>query len=139
VNKDDVMYGQDGWELLEHDPDMALGRILEEACGMEDKDFNATADRIEWPIRILVFKRMDTGGEGRAQHIAEYVLEMALDNLDQDYGGDEITEKTQAMKDAALRFGRVVVAEYVPWNCEPSGEVIEYTREQVRKLEEGDA
>ena len=63
------------------------------------------------------------------------MLNKVLDDLDCDYGNpdEDSTKPTEAMWEAALAFARVVVAEYVPWACEPTGEVVEYTREQAKE------
>ena len=58
-----------------------------------------------------------------------------LDNLGCVYGNPDAvpTKPTEAMREAVFTFARVVVAEYVPWACEPTGEVVEYTREQAKE------
>jgi hypothetical protein len=89
-----------------------------------------------WPIKVYVHQQMDVGGEFMAASIAEHAIERALDNLDEEYGdpdGDP-TEPTEAMKAAALAFGRAVVADYVPFMCEETGEVIEVTREAAMEM-----
>jgi hypothetical protein len=133
MKKDDVCYGLEHWERLEMDPESVVERVLENACDKVGEGFDAMAARIEWPIRILVYKRRDIGGESCAESIAASAIEHALENLDEEYGDcdGDFTEATDGMKSAALAFGRAVVAEYVSWTCEPTGEVIEYTREQA--------
>ena len=134
MNKSDVFYGMKDWERLEHDLDEALRRAVDETCDTAGDVFAVIASRIEWPIRILVYRRMALTDK-HAERIARDALEDAMENLDEEYAdadGDPTTP-TEDMKAAALAFGRAVVAEYVPWNCAPTGEVIEYTREQVEK------
>ena len=133
MKKDDILYGLEGWETLEDDPEVVLERVFDEACiGIES--FDEIADRLDWPIRVLEYKRMGLP-EGSAEGIAEDVLNKVLDDLDCEYGNpdEDYTTSTEAMREAAFAFARVVVAEYVPWACEPTGEVIEYTREQAKE------
>ena len=138
MNKGDILYGLAPWEQLEMDPDSAVERVLENACDKVGEGFDAMAARIEWPIKILVFKRRDIGGEARAKSIAESAIEDALERLDEEYADPDgdYTEATEKVKEAALAFGRAVVANYVAWTCEPTGEVIEYTRDQAEREEE---
>jgi len=138
MKQEDVLYGLDHWETLEHDLDMVIERVMEDACDTVGDSFEVMADRITWPIKVLVYKRRDIGGDKQAQRIADQAISEALDNLDEEYSGEwaDPAEPTEAIKVAALAFGQAVVADYVPWSCEPTGEVIEYTREQVKGLEE---
>jgi hypothetical protein len=135
MKKDDVCYGLEHWEQLEMDPDSVVERVLENACDKVGEGFDALAARIAWPIRIRVYKRRDIGGEACAASVAASAIEHALENLDEEYADPdgEYTKATDGMKAAALAFGRAVVAEYVSWTCEPTGEVIEYTREQAER------
>lgn len=128
-----IYYGLKDWERLETDPDSVVERILEDACHEVGESFDAIASRIEWPIRILVYKQQDIGGDTKAELIAIDALESTLESLDETYGDPEgePTQATVAMEKAALAFGRAVVAEYEPWLCDPTGEVIEYTRERA--------
>ena len=137
MKKDDLCYGLEHWEVLEGDPDDAVERVLADACDKVGEGFDIIADRIDWPIKILVYKRRDVGGETYAQLIADRALDNALENLDDEYLGEctNFTTPTDKMKAAALEFGRAIVSDYVPWTCEPNGEVIEYTREQAEHEE----
>ena len=137
MDKDERLYGLEDWERLECDLEAALERVVDEGCTQLGQPFDELAKNITWPIRILEFKRRDVGGEKTASSIAALALEAALETLDKEYADPdgEATEPTKAMREAALAFGRVVAAGYVPWTAEPTGEVIEYTREQVRRLE----
>lgn len=133
MKKDVVFYGIEGWERLESSAEEVVERMLDESCERVGEDFDAIADRLNWPIPIRVFKRMDI--EGMATCIGETALERALEDLDEQYSdpsGDYSTP-TEAMKKAAQTFGRAVIADYVPWACQPTGEVIQYTREEARE------
>ena len=133
---DKCFYGLEDWEQLKDAPEEVMDRVIENACKKVGEGFDAIADRLEWPIRILGFKRQDVGGERRALSIATESLTRELDNLDETYMDPDscATEPTEAMKAAALIFGRAIVAEYIPWTCEPTGQTIEYTREQAKEL-----
>lgn len=128
-------YGLKDWERLEPDPDSVVERILEDACHEVGESFDAIASRIEWPIRILVYKQQDIGGDKKAELIAIDALESVLESLDETYGDPEgdPTQATVAMKKAALAFGRAVVTDYKPWLCDFTGEVIEYTKERAKR------
>jgi hypothetical protein len=138
MNKNYLFYGLRDDERLEMDPDMVVERVLENAVESVGEGNDAVFARIEWPIQVHVFRRMDIGGERYAQEIATNAIESVLESLDETYfdpDGYGRTSPTEGMKAAALAFGRAVVADYVPFACEPTGEVIEYTREQVERGE----
>lgn len=129
-----IYYGLVDGERLETDPDSVVERILEDACNEVGESFDSIASRIEWPIKILVYKPKDIGGEAKAELIAIDAIAEALERLDEEYGdpeGDD-TIATVEMEAAALAFGRAIVAGYEPWLCDPTGEVIEYTRERAK-------
>lgn len=50
---------------------------------------------------------------------AETILEQVIDNLDDEYAGEDATEPTQRMKEAAEQFAQVMREEYRVWQCEP--------------------
>lgn len=73
------------------------------------------------PIEVHVFRRMKVNPD----RLAERTLERIIEDLDEDYGDpDNPTELTEAMKAAAKQFIEALLKEYVVWNCEPTGEVI---------------
>lgn len=127
-------YGMENTERLEFDdPDEVVDRYLDDAVNTPGESFDSVAERLAFPIEVCEYEPMEIPD---AQDIANSALEHALENLDEEYGdpdGDN-TEPTEAMKAAALSFGRAVVADYVPWACEQTGKVIEYTREQCREI-----
>lgn len=61
-------------------------------------------------------------GYARVQKLYEpdpvAILECVLDGLDEEYGGEEAADPTEAMLAAARTFVDAVMAEYVPWSCE---------------------
>lgn len=137
MKKDDLCYGVKDQEVLDASPDDTVDNVLFDACEKVGEGFDAMADRVSWPIRIRVFRRMDIGGDVRSHSIAARIIEDVLGDLDSDYGNHDSdhTEPTDQIKTTALEFGRAVVADYIPWACEPTGEVIEYTREQAKREE----
>jgi len=134
---DKKLYGlQDQESMLDDDVDEVLGRVMDDACETPGESFDAIAARIEWPIKVLVYRRMSLD-EGDAKRLAENAIERALEDLDEersDPDGDA-TEPSEGMKAAALAFGRAVVKDYVSWACEPTGEILEFTREQMAASE----
>ena len=137
MKKDDLLYGLEHWERLEMNPYDVVERVMEDACDKVGEGFDAMASRIDWPIKIMVYKRRDVGGESCAKTIADTSIESALEMLDEEYADHEgdVSDPTDAMKAAALAFGRTVVADYVSWTCEPNGDVIEFTGEQAKENE----
>lgn len=135
MNQSDEMYGLPDDERLEWDEGAVLDRILDDAVKTPGEPFADTASRIDWPIRIHVYRRADISG--MAEGIARDALEHALEYLDEEHGDPDgdATSPTKAMEAAALAFAQAVVKDYVSWACEPTGEVIEYTREQVERME----
>ena len=135
-------YGLDGWERLENDLDAVVEKVVEDADCEPGEDVIA---KIEWPLRICVFKPMETPSE---EMIVGWALDDILERLDEEHKrldeehkdpeGD-CTKPSDAMRAAALALAKVIKAEYVSWTCEPTGEVIEYTREQWDGRGGGDA
>lgn len=127
-------YGIGDTERLEFDdPDEAVDRFLDDAVNTPGESFESVAERVEFPVKVHEYAPMKLP---RAQQIADDVIEQVFGSLDEEYSdpdGDG-TEPTEAIKAAALAFGHAVVADYVPWACEQTGKVIEYTREQCREI-----
>lgn len=131
---DERLYGLADDERLEMDPETVVERVMDDACQTPGEPFDATASRVEWPIRVHVFKRMDVSGMGDS--LGEDALERVLEQLDEEHAdpdGDP-TEPTEAMKAAALAFGRAVVAEYKSWAAERTKEVVEFSRGEVEMM-----
>lgn len=57
----ELSYGLDGWEYVEPDIEMAVERVIEEACEPIGEGFDAIADQLEWPLEIKLYR--DTGDE----------------------------------------------------------------------------
>lgn len=92
-------------------------------------------DRYPWPMRVIVHRRAQPPS---AEAVAERVLDHVLDWLDEEYGDpDPYSDKidaTPAMLEAARTFARVLLSEYLVWACEPTGEIIEVSREDAVAL-----
>ena len=128
-----LLYGLKDWEELVPTVEEVVEKVLEDNCDFAGEGDSAIADRLTWPLEVVVFRRMDVGGKAEAQRIASDVLERTLEWLDEEFGNPDgdATDATDGMNEAAQAFGRVVVAEYVAWQCEPTGEVIKVTREEA--------
>lgn len=89
---------------------------------IDDTIERAIIDEQEFPIEVLEFKHMDAAED--KTRLAEYALDKLLENLDDDYGGEEPAYKvTEGMKQAAQEFVTKVLNDYVVWRCEPTGRV----------------
>jgi hypothetical protein len=77
----------------------------------------AWADLMDGPlpetVEVYGFKRVTVTSLDYARP-----LELLLETLDEDHGGDEPTNPTPAMLEAEKAFLAVVRAEYVSWACE---------------------
>lgn|SRR5574343_790476 len=133
MNKNDILYGLKTDEQLKASVEDVVETMIDDiySPGMS---LQHNMDAIPWPIRVLKFRRMDI--TRFIPILAEKFAEDALEILDEEHGdpdGDP-TKPSQRMKDAALEFAMVVVDEYIPWGCEPTGEVIEVTREMAKEM-----
>lgn len=136
MSNDDILYGLEDAEQLDHDPEDIIEKLLDDCCEKAGESFDAIADRIEWPVKIYEYRRIKIG-DNDAERIGRRALDNALDQLDEDYTDPEGngTVATEKMKAAAITFGKAIIAEYVPWACERTGEVTEVTREEAKAME----
>lgn len=124
MNKTDILYGLHGSEqLFESVRELVSDRV--DCCGSEEG----------WPVEVVEYKRM-TIPESWAEAFAEGCLESALCDLDCDYGDEngDYTQPTERMKQAALALAKVILDEYVPWQCEPTGKVVTVTKEKAKAM-----
>jgi len=126
------VYGLEDWVSLEMDLDAVVERVVDEACEVVGEGFVAIVARMKWPLRVVVYRRAKIVPDG---YVDGAVIEM-LDALNEKYTcpDSEPTEATETMRAAAKTFIAAVLAEYVPWTCEPTGEVIEVTELQAREM-----
>jgi hypothetical protein len=131
------LYGWSDSEQLSDDADEVVSQYIEDTKDTEL--FDQWADRQKWPLRVSVFRRMDPARN--ADMLAAFVLELLLERLDEEYSDPDgsYTEPNDAMKAAADVFVSAVLGQYKAWACEPTNEVVEYTREMVQKLWEKEA
>jgi hypothetical protein len=110
--------------------------VIDVACVKAGETFDEIADRLPWPMIILKYKPRDIGGAEMAKRIGDYAIELALENLDEEYGDPDgsYTGPTDSMKEAASKFGKAIVADYKPWMCEPTGEEVKVTRQEAKEL-----
>ena len=106
-----ILYGIEGQEHLDCDLDDLIERLVE-------------IGHNEWPVEVLEFRRTDV--KRHAKRLAYLALDEMLEALDEEHMDPDgnPTEPTESMKAAARVFAQAVVAEYVSWNCEPTGNVI---------------
>lgn len=113
----------------------SLDELLEEWVNQlqDDATFDEAASNEEWPMKIRVFRRMN---HWRSRHSVAYrALDRLLEDLDEKYGDPEgdPTEPSDAMKRAALAFADAILKDYSPYMCEPTGEIVEITKQQAEE------
>jgi hypothetical protein len=64
---------------------------------------------------------------------AEGILESLIERLDEEYGGDEPTETTDAMETAAQALSLVMHKEYRVWQCEATHEAVVNVEAWIRE------
>lgn len=135
--KDAQLYGLQDQEDLNTDIESVVERVLDNACEVVGESFVAGAARINWPLCVYVYRRMTLPSP---EKMAEWAIDAILEPLDGEYGDPDggRTKPTQAMNVAALALAKAVAAEYVPWACEPTGEVIEITEDEAIDMCGGD-
>jgi hypothetical protein len=119
-NQNDILYGFPG--------DERLSTSLEEL--IEDHFCEKIEDDISWPLVVHEFKRMTPSLS------AENILDDVLDRLDEEYGDPDgnSTEPTEIMKKAADVFVAVILAGYLPYVCEETGNTVTVTKEMAMDL-----
>lgn len=126
----ETLYGLGDSEILFDSP----GEVLENWVSThEHLTFDEAAASQEWPMKIDVYRRMNHWQ--KRQRLAERALDQFLEDLDEEYGdpdGDN-TEPTETMKAASLAFADAILKEYTPFFCEPTGEVVEITKQEAEE------
>lgn len=83
------------------------------------EEFLDATEATLWPRSLTVVAyHQRTVSDSYTKSLADWAMEHMLDLLDEEFGGEEYTDPTPTMKDAALAFARAVVSEYKPWRCE---------------------
>lgn len=68
----------------------------------------------------------------KGQEILDTSPESTIEDLFNDIEIDEYYDyPTEKMKKAAADFIKVIKSEYKPWMCEPTGEVLKFSKENV--------
>lgn len=118
------LYGTEDQERLDSSVEAVIATML----ALDEPD------EITWPVRVLEFRHIDPSN--KRETLATSILDDFLSQLDEDYGDRDSsgTEPTPAMRSAALAFVNAVLAEYTPWTCEPTGKVVEVTRERAMEM-----
>jgi len=131
MTPNDKLYGLEHQEHLDSDIESVIERVLSDV-GIDFESVDAAVPQIKFPIRVHVYRRI--APTKMADAIARRSLDDALEFLDEelcDPSCDDPTEPTDDMKKAAAEFARVVTSKYVSWACEPTGEIILVTRENL--------
>ena len=115
------LYGYDGQEILNTSVEDVLLYL------MEDDDYT------NFPIKVYVFRRQ-TPFEN-LDEFSNSILEDILEHLDERYADPDgdYTEPTEKMIKASIEFSKVISEEYIPYACERTGEVLEFTKEEAKK------
>ncbi len=116
-------YGYEGQERLYSEPEEVIEYLLE---GEEDYQ--------NFPIEVYVFKPMIPFSDNR--EYAKNFIEDLLENLDDVYGDPEgdPTEATENIIIAATKLAKVIAEEYKSWMCEPTGEILKYSKPEAYNM-----
>lgn len=121
-NREPVFWGVGDEEILTDDPDEAIRSALDALAALPET------------VELVGYSRMEVHWPG---YMADRFIEEILENLDEDYGGEDPSEPTDTMKQAAEAFIETVVREYVPWACEPVSRETIRVADWVRAHEPG--
>lgn len=136
----DELYGLADDERLSESIEDVVERVLDDAVLNRGESFDETADRLEWPLKIYTYRRKVVGIDVKTA-AARVALDLVLERLDEEYSdpdGDGTTP-TATMCAAAATFVEAVTAGYAGtagyfvWQCEPTGDFVEITREQAKE------
>lgn len=135
MKQDGVLYGIEGQEQLDESIEGVVESLMIGGWSYTGGSgtWKEIADQISWPIEVLVYRRKALPGPEAG---AEAVLGYLLDLFDDEYGDPDkaYNDPTPGMKAAAETFVQAVLSEYVPWQCEPTGEIIRVTREEAAAM-----
>jgi hypothetical protein len=106
-----VLYGPRDAERMHEDVGDALEAIFGEIVVV-----NA-------PVEVLVYERVEID-ERAVQSMARNLVEWWNEQFNEDYGGDDGEGESGANADEALALVKSWTTRAVPWQCEPTGEVI---------------
>lgn len=135
MKQTDILFGLDGDEILTcHSVKEVIERVMDEAGQRVGEPFDEVADRVNWPIHVVEFRRADLSGmvNDVAERVVEEAYEMLGEEYDDPYGDPQ--EPTDAVKEAAKAFAAVVIAEFVPWTCEPTGLTRVVSRAEAKRM-----
>ena len=126
----EVWGDRDDEELHETDLDEAIANRLDSMSG-GPSDKRPVLEQLPKTITVVGYRRRTLEDlDGDADRLCEHVIE----DLDGEYGGgDDPTDITQAMIEAASVFLEVVRREYRVWQCEPVHEVLVDVSEWVAR------
>lgn len=121
IKDNKILYGRKSQEKLDLDIEDTLRYYI------DDKNFD------DYPIEIYIFKRLNP--IPNVEQYADNLLNILLEELDNEYADpdNETTEPTQNMIDASLILAQTIKDEYTSWMCEPTGEVLSFSKEYIRR------
>jgi hypothetical protein len=124
MTQTEFYYGVQDQERLDPSLDEAIETLIA----------NCDPNDIDWPVKIYEHQPIDVSRYDL--RLAKQALENMLETLDEEHSDPEgdYTRPTPSMQEAALAFARADTREYVGWACEPTGIVIEVTREEALGL-----
>jgi hypothetical protein len=88
----------------------------------------------KFPFPVFEFRRMDP--TMAIFRVAGNALEEILCSLDEEYADMDgnPTEPTTAMLEAKDALAKAILQDYVPYNCEPTGNTTLWSEEEFRKV-----
>jgi len=126
----EYLYGRYESERLFDDPEEFFNDEYQDSCAADVDEY---LNDLQYPVVLHEFRRMNVG-EYSAENRSADMLQNTIEDLDADYGGEEATEPTDAMKAAAFTFWTVMLAEYKVYMCEPTGQTVEFSRDEIEKM-----
>ena len=116
-----LFYGEEGRERLMCDPEEVVMDVFDDL---------ETIENFEHPFIVNEFKPMEI------ELSAKWVVEEILEKLDDELGDPDgdYTQPTEAMIKSAEALVETIKKEYHVWMCEPTGNKIEYSQEDILKI-----
>jgi len=116
-----LFYGEEGREILFNNPEKVI---------MDVFDDPETIENFKYPFIVYEFKPMEI------ELSAKWIVKEILEKLDDELGDPEgdYTQPTEAMIKSAEALVETIKKEYHVWMCEPTGNKIEYSQEDILKI-----
>ena len=120
-------YGTQDQERLDSEPEDTIINLMDDLTYDDLSNFN-------FPIKVYGFEPQKPFKN--IERYASNILENILEDLDENYADPDNyeTKPTPSMKKAALDFVGILSEEYQVFACELTGEIFEYSKEDVIKI-----